>query len=359
MAVFRHLEFDNHEQVAFFREPAANLTAIVAIHNTMRGPALGGCRMYPYPSEDEALHDVLRLSRGMTLKSAISRLPMGGGKAVIIGDPARDKTLELLRAFGRCLERLNGRYIVAEDSGTAMQDIRIMAGETAHVSGIVERPMPEGGIADGDPSPATAWGVYAGMRAAVCMELGCDDFKGLRIGVQGVGAVGSRLAAHLKEAGARVYISDVMPRRVEEVARRHEVTPVAPAEIYELPLDIFSPCGFGAVLNEATVPRLKARIIAGAANNQLAAAVDAARLQARGILYVPDFAINAGGVIDIAGQRAGLDYTESMRQVEGIYDTVTKIIEESRRLGLDTNQVALRMAEANLQVLDGQNKEKE
>jgi leucine dehydrogenase len=183
------------------------------------------------------------------------------------------------------------------------------------------------------------------------MELGRDDFKGLRIGVQGVGAVGSRLARHLKEAGARVYISDVMPRRVKEVARRHEVTAVAPAEIYEQPLDIFSPCGFGAVLNEATIPRLKARIVAGAANNQLAAAADALRLHERGILYVPDFAINAGGVIDIAGQRAGLDYAESMRQVEGIYDTVTEIIEESRRLGLDTNQVALRMAEANLRIL--------
>lgn len=348
MAVFRHSEFDNHEQVAFFREPSANLTAIVAIHNTVRGPALGGCRMYPYPSEDEALHDVLRLSRGMTLKSAISRLPMGGGKSVIIGDPARDKTPELLRAFGRCLECLNGRYIVAEDSGTCVQDIRVMAGETAHVSGIIERPIPGGGFADGDPSPATAWGVYAGIRAAARLALGREDLKGLRIGVQGVGAVGSRLVAHLQEAGAQVYISDVLPRRVDEVARCRGAIPVAAAEIYDLPLDILSPCGFGAVLSDHTIPRLKARIIAGAANNQLAAAADAARLHTRNILYVPDFAINAGGVIDIDGQRAGLGYAESMRQVEGIYDTVTEIVEQSRRLGIDTNQVALRMAEANL-----------
>lgn len=348
MAVFRHSEFDNHEQVAFFREPAANLTAIVAIHNTVRGPALGGCRMYPYSSEDEALHDVLRLSRGMTLKSAISRLPMGGGKSVIIGEPARDKTPELLRAFGRCLERLGGRYIVAEDSGTTVQDIRAMATQTSNVSGIIERPIPGGGTADGDPSPATAWGVYMGMRAAARMELGREDLNGLSVGVQGAGAVGSRLVAHLKDAGAQVYISDVLPQRAQEMARRHSVTPVAPAEIYELPLDIFSPCGFGAVLNEHSIPRLRARIVAGAANNQLAAAVDAARLRERGILYVPDFAINAGGVIDIAGQRAGLSYAESMRQVEGIYDTVTRIVEESRRLGVDTHQVALRMAETNL-----------
>lgn len=350
MAVFMHPEFDNHEQVVFFREPRARLTAIVAIHNTARGPALGGCRMYPYASEDEALHDVLRLSRGMTYKSAISRLPMGGGKAVVIGDPARDKTAVLLQAFGRCLERLGGRYIVAEDSGTTVQDIRVMAGETSYVSGIAERPMPEGGLADGDPSPATAWGVYAGMRAAARLELGRDNLQGLRIGVQGAGAVGSRLVGHLTQAGARVWVSDVMPRRAEETAGRFGATAVAPAEIYELPLDIFAPCGFGAVLNDHSIPLLKARIIAGAANNQLAAAADAARLHQRNILYVPDFAINAGGVIDIAGQRAGLSYPESMRQVEGIYDTVTEIVQQSRRLGIDTNQVALRMAEENLRV---------
>jgi leucine dehydrogenase len=350
MVVFRHPEFDEHEQVAFFREPAAGLTAIIAIHNTARGPALGGCRMYPYPSEDEALHDVLRLSRGMTYKSAISRLPMGGGKSVIIGDPARDKTPALLRAFGRCLERLHGRYIVAEDSGTTVQDIRVMAMETAHVSGVVERPMPAGGLADGDPSPATARGVYAGMRAAARLALGRDSLEGLRVGIQGVGAVGSRLAGHLAEAGARVYLSDVMPQRLEDTARRCAATPVAVDQIYELPLDIFAPCGFGAVLNVGTIARLKARIVAGAANNQLATPSDAARLYERAILYVPDFAINAGGVIDIAGQRVGLDYAESMRQVEGIYDTVMEIIEESRRLGVDTHQVALRMAEANLRV---------
>jgi leucine dehydrogenase len=350
MAVFTHPEFDGHEQVVFFREPAVNLTAIIAVHNTVRGPALGGCRMYPYTSEEEALRDVLRLSRGMTYKSAISRLPMGGGKSVLIGDPARDKTPALLRAFGRCLERLNGRYIVAEDSGTTVEDIRLMASETAYVSGITERPMPEGGIADGDPSPATAWGVYAGMRAAARLEFGRDSLQGLRVGVQGVGAVGSRLVAHLARAGAQVFISDVMQRRVDETARHHAATPVAPADIYELPLDIFAPCGFGAVLNDLTIPRLQARIVAGAANNQLATAEDSVRLHERNIIYVPDFAVNAGGVIDIAGQRAGLDYAASMRQVEGIGDTVTEIIQRSRKLGIDTNQVALRMAEENLKV---------
>lgn len=344
MTVFEHSEFDDHEQVVFFHVPEAGLKAIVAIHNTRRGPALGGCRMYPYPDEAAALTDVLRLSRGMTDKSAIAGLPLGGGKSVIIGDPRHDKHRTLFEAFGRCLERLGGRYIVAEDSGTSVADLRTIGTQTAHIAGTGERPMPDGGTADGDPSPATAYGVFRGIEAAVGRLPGRSGLSGATVAVQGAGSVGRRLVDHLLAADARVWVSDVYADRLAGLPRRGEVTVVEPGAIYDLEVDVFSPCALGAVLNDDTVPRLKARIVAGAANNQLAEPRHGDALHRRGIVYVPDFAINAGGVIDIAGYRAGLSYTESLDQVAGIARIVNDILDRAEAEGRPSHRVAEAMA---------------
>lgn len=348
MSVRNHPEFDHHEEVVFFDEPAAGLKAIVAVHNTRRGPALGGCRMYPYESEDAALNDVLRLSKGMTYKSAISGLPLGGGKSVIIGDPRRDKSRKLFEEFGRCLERLNGRYIVAEDSGTTVQDLRIIATQTSHVSGVGERRTPDGEVADGDPSPATAYGVLMGIQAAVRDGLERGDLRGIGVAVQGVGAVGRRLVRHLCEAGARVVITDVFPERCRAVADEFGLAAVEPDAIYDAEVDIFAPCALGGILNDETIPRLKARIVAGAANNQLLTPDHGDRLHARDIVYAPDFAINAGGVIDIAGYRAGLSYAEGMERVGRIGATVAGILRRARDENRPTHRVAEEMARENL-----------
>lgn len=348
MSARNHPEFDGHEEVVYFDEPSVNLKAIVAIHNTRRGPALGGCRMYPYASADAALNDVLRLSKGMTYKSAISGLPLGGGKSVIIGDPQRDKSPALLEAFGRCLERLNGRYIVAEDSGTTVQDLRIIGTQTRYVSGVGERQAPDGRIADGDPSPATAYGVLMGIQAAVRHCLERRDLRGVGIAVQGVGAVGRRLVRHLSEAGARVVITDVFPERRQAVAAEFGLTAVEPEAIYDADVEVFSPCALGGVLNDETLPRLKARIVAGAANNQLLTPEHGGWLHERKIVYVPDFAINAGGVIDIAGYRADLSYEESMQQVRQIGKTVAEILMRSRAENRPSHQIAWEMARAGL-----------
>lgn len=348
MSVRNHPEFDHHEEVVFFDEPSAGLKAIVAIHNTRRGPALGGCRMYPYESEDAALNDVLRLSKGMTYKSAISGLPLGGGKSVIIGNPRHDKSRELFETFGRCLERLNGRYIVAEDSGTTVQDLRIIATQTPHVSGVGERRTPDGEVADGDPSPATAYGVLRGIQAALRDALDRRELRGIGVAVQGVGAVGRRLVRHLCEAGARVVVTDVFPERRRAVAAEFGLAAVEPDVIFDADVDVFSPCALGGVLNDETIPRLKARVVAGAANNQLLTPDHGDRLHARGIVYVPDFAINAGGVIDIAGYQAGLSYAESLEQVGRIGATVAEILRRARAENRPTHEVAWEMAQENL-----------
>ena len=341
MDVFNHSEFDSHEQLVFFNEPQAGLKAIVAIHNTSRGPALGGCRMYPYATEAAALTDVLRLSKGMRYKSAISGLPLGGGKSIIIGDPRRDKSQVLFEAFGRCLERLGGRYIVAEDSGTTVEDLRIIASQTQHISGIGERSKPDGGVADGDPSPATAFGVFQGITAAAEHVFDANSLTGLTVAVQGVGNVGRRLVAHLVEAGANVVVTDVYPDRVCDVVSAYQVESVEPAAIYSVTADVFAPCALGAVLNDHTISQLRVKIIAGAANNQLGESRHADSIQRRDICYVPDFAVNAGGVIDIAGYLAGLSYTQSMAEVANIYDTVTEVL----RLAGDRRQTTLAVAE--------------
>ncbi|GAB4358977.1 MAG: Glu/Leu/Phe/Val dehydrogenase dimerization domain-containing protein [Gammaproteobacteria bacterium] len=345
MSVFTAKEFDGHEEVVFCHDAASGLRAIIAIHNRNLGPALGGCRMYPYADEADALRDVLRLSRGMTYKSALAGLPLGGGKSVIIGDPFTDKSDALLRAMGRFIDSLGGRYIGAEDSGTTVADLQAMAGETAHVAGIHERRTADGQPRDGDPSPYTAHGVFTGIRSAVRHALGSDSLEGVTVAIQGLGNVGSHLARELHEAGARLVVADPVAARVEAAVERWGARAVALDEIDSAEADVFAPCALGAVINDATVPRLAARIVAGAANNQLDEPRHAEALRARGILYAPDFVINAGGIIDVWYELSGGSEAEEMARIEAIGDTLEAIFNEAEANGQTTVEVAERHAE--------------
>lgn len=346
MSVFSARDFDDHEQVAFFCDAAAGLKAIIAIHNTNRGPSLGGCRMWPYGSDDEALRDVLRLSRGMTYKCAVSNLPLGGGKSVIIGNPRADKTEALLRAMGRAVDRMGGRYIAAEDSGTSVPDMKIMREETPHVSGILEKRTGEGGTRSGDPSPATAHGTFFGIRAAAKFALDRDTLEGLRVAIQGVGSVGFRLARMLHQAGAKLWVTDIYEDQVKRAVDELGATAVAADDIYGLDVDVFAPCALGAVINDITMPQLHARIVAGAANNQLSENRHGTELMERSILYAPDYVINAGGIIDVSYEYGGyFDRDAMVKHVEGIYDTLMEIFRRAKDDGLPTNLVADQVAE--------------
>ncbi len=345
MTVYNHPEFDHHEQLSFCHDPETGLRAIIAIHNTVRGPALGGCRMFPYSTEEAALRDVLRLSRGMTYKSALANLNLGGGKSVIIGSPRQDKTEALLEAMGRFLDQLGGRYIAAEDSGTNVSDLRVMGRRTEHVAGIIERIGFDGDPYDGDPSPATAYGICVGIRAAVRYRLGRDDLEGLQVAIQGLGNVGYRLARHLRGAGARLWVHDVRDELVERAADELGAIPVSGEEILCLPVDVLAPCAMGAVLDDTSIPRLQTRIVAGAANNQLARPDHDRMLWRRGILYAPDFAINAGGIIDISYERNPTDPAVVRRHIEGIGNTLMELFDRSAKEGLPTGVIAERLAE--------------
>jgi len=344
MPVFSHREFDGHEEVAFFADPSVGLRAIIAVHNTNRGASLGGCRMWPYPSDEAALHDVLRLSRGMTYKAAVANLDIGGGKSVIIGDPRSQKTPSLLRAMGRAVERMGGRYIVAEDSGTSVADMRIIAEETQHVGGIVEGHGGDG-LRSGDPSPSTAYGTFTGLKAAVRHHFGHDDLRGLRVAVQGVGSVGHRLAKLLHEAGAVLWVSDLYEDQLHRTVDACAATPVAPNDIYGLDVDVFAPCAMGAVLNDLTIPQLRARIVAGAANNQLSEARHGTALMERDILYAPDYVINAGGIIDVYHERIGFDRDTLLTHIDGIYDNLMEIFSRAEVEERPTFEVADAIAE--------------
>ena len=331
--LFSHPEFDNHEHLSFFCDPETGLKAIVAIHNTSRGPALGGCRMFPYASDEEAVRDVLRLSRGMTYKSALANLDLGGGKSVIIGDPRKQKTEALMEAMGRHLESLGGQYIAAEDSGTSVPDLKIMGRHTGHVAGIASRTGFDGNPSNGDPSPATAYGTFIGLKAAVKHKLGRDNLNGFR------------LARHLKDAGADLWVYDIhednMQRAVDQLGAR----PAAAEDILSLPVDVVAPCAMGAVLNDHSIPQLQARIVAGAANNLLEHPEHDAMLRDRGILYAPDFAINAGGIIDVFYERTGATPETVRAHVETIGDTLTEIFNRSDRSGRPTGEIANELAE--------------
>lgn len=344
MQVFAHPEFDNHETVCFCRDERSGLRALIAVHNTNLGKGLGGCRMWPYRSEDEALTDVLRLSRGMTYKAALAGLPQGGGKSVIIGDPRKDKTPELIRAMGRAVDRLNGAYVVAEDSGTSVADMRLMAEATRHVGGLADAKAQAEGRT-GDPSPATAYGVFIGIRAAVAHQYRRDDLRGLRVAVQGLGNVGYRLCKHLHEAGAQLWVTDIHAPAVERCVRDFGATPVDMDQIAELDVDVFAPCALGAVLNDVSIPRIKAKVVAGAANNQLGRPEHDRALMLRGILYAPDYCINAGGIIDIFYEGPDYDWATVEAHLLRIGTTLSAIFERGQAEGRPTGEIADRMAE--------------
>jgi leucine dehydrogenase len=344
MAVFSQIDFADHEQVVFVSDDKSGLKAIIAVHNSNLGPALGGCRMWPYATEDEAIRDVLRLSRGMTYKSAMANLKLGGGKSVIIGNPRTQKTPELLAAFARALEQLNGRYIAAEDSGTSVEDMKYMTQFTRHVAGIVDKPSEEG-MRSGDPSPATAYGTFIGIKAAVKERLGRDSLEGLRVAVQGVGNVGFDLARQLKEAGAELWVTDIHRDALTLAAKELGATVVAPEAIFGLDVDVFAPCALGAIINDQTLPQLKAKIVAGAANNQLAEPRHGAELFRRGILYAPDYVINAGGIIDVYHERTGFDRAALLAHIEGIADNLMEIFARAREEERPTGEVADAIAE--------------
>jgi leucine dehydrogenase len=345
MAVFSHPEFDQHEHVAYYHDRKSGLKAIIAIHNTNLGPALGGCRMWNYQNDDEALNDVLRLSRGMTYKSAISNLKLGGGKSVIIGDPRVHKTDELLWAMGDFIESLGGRYITAEDSGTKVADIAKIGERTAHISGVVED-LETGG----DPSPTTAYGVFVGLKAAAQYRLGCDSLDGVKVAIQGVGNVGFRLAKHLHDAGAQLFVTDIFGQNVERAVSELGATAVAGDEIYGLDVDVFAPCALGAIVNDESIAQIKAAVIAGAANNQLAKAQHGEILRQREILYAPDYVINAGGIIDAYYQRTGGCRDVLKTHVEGIGDTLVEIFDRAGKEGRSTSEIADVIAEERFSI---------
>ncbi|MBI1807168.1 MAG: Glu/Leu/Phe/Val dehydrogenase [Ignavibacteria bacterium] len=344
MNLFKEIEQKDHEQVIFCSDKRSNLRAIIAIHNTTLGPALGGARMWTYTSDPEALSDALRLSRGMTYKAAVSGLNLGGGKAVIIGDPNKDKTEKLFRTYGRFIEGLAGRYITAEDVGTSVEDMEWVRMETKYVTGL-DRALGGGG----DPSPVTAFGVYHGMKAAMKELTGNDSLQGKKIAVQGSGHVASSLCDHLATEGAKIFITDIYEKKAASVSERTKATYVLPEKIYDVDADIFCPCALGAVLNDDTIPRLKVKIIAGGANNQLAdEGKHGQMLIERGIIYAPDYAINAGGLISVANELEGHTHERAMKQAEGIYDTITKIFAIAKRENIPTYEASNRLAEERI-----------
>jgi leucine dehydrogenase len=342
--MFKHPEYDGHELVAHHQDAKTGLKAIIAVHNTRLGPGLGGCRMWPYASEDEALTDALRLSRGMTYKAALAGLPQGGGKSVILGDPRRDKTSALMRAMGRFVNTLSGRYVVAEDSGTNVADIKSMAQETRYIGGLAD-PQAAAAGRTGDPSPATAYGVFVGIKAAVSSKLKREDLRGVRVAIQGVGSVGYRLARLLHEAGARLWITDIYPLAVERCVEELGAHAVPMESIHALDVDVFSPCAMGAGLNDRTIPQIKAPIVAGAANNQLAKPVHDRTLLERSVLYCPDYVINAGGIIEIHHETHGYDEARARGHLDRIGMTLRSIFERSTAERRPTGEIADQMAE--------------
>ncbi len=342
--IFSAADFSDHERVVYFCDRDSGLRAIVAIHDTTLGPAVGGARMLPYASEDDALSDVLRLSRGMTYKSALAGLPFGGGKAVLLGDPTRDKTPELLRAFARCIDELGGRYIVGEDMNVSVYDVREMQRYTRHVAGLIE-----GEHAGGNPSPFTARGVFMGIRAAVRHRSGRDALDGVRVAVQGVGSVGRALCELLHEAGAQLVVADLDAEAARGVASETGARVVDSATIHAEEVDVFAPCARGGILNDVSIPELRAAIVAGAANNQLAEDRHGQALLERGILYAPDYVINAGGIINGAGEILGhYDREASLAQIDRIGQTLADIFERADATHESTNRIADGMAEERL-----------
>lgn len=332
--------FADHEQILVCRDRESGLRAIIAVHDTMLGPALGGIRMWTYANDEAALTDVLRLSEGMTYKNALAGLDLGGGKTVVLGDPRSDKTPEQFRALGRFIDRLGGSYLAAEDVGTTTEDVEQVATETRYITGL---PVERGG--SGDPSPMTAWGVFRGIRAALAEAGLGDDYAGVRVAVQGAGHVGAAVARHLLEAGAEVTVADIHDDRVAPL-RELGASVAAADEIHQVECEVYSPCALGAVIRPETIGRLRCKVIAGSANNQLADAAMGDELKQRGVVYAPDFAINAGGVINIGDELIGDGYDpqRACRSVERIERTLADVFERARRDGVAPGRAAEQMA---------------
>lgn len=334
MAVFNLRAYDNHEKVVFCRDKESGLSAIICVHSTALGPAVGGCRMWEYNSDEGALIDALRLSRGMSYKNALAGLKMGGGKSVIIGNSKTMKSDALFEAFGRFVNNLNGQYYTAEDVGINPNDMAIVNRETDYVLGLEGK--------SGDPSPVTAYGVYKGMKAAVKHRLGRDSLEGIKVAVQGLGHVGYYLCEHLKSEGAELFVTDINKESVDRVVSNLGATAVDINDIYTQDVDVYAPCALGATINDATIPKLKCSVVAGAANNQLAEDRHGEVLKQKGILYTPDYVTNAGGIINVSFEQNGGVYNKqaALDKVDEIYGTLLEIFEHADREEKTTNVVA-------------------
>ena len=343
MGVFDTIGTETHESVHFGSDPESGLRTIVAIHSTVLGPSLGGTRFYPYASEADALTDVLRLAKGMTYKAACAGLDQGGGKAVIIGDPDLLRSPGLFTAYGRFIDGLAGRYITAEDVGTTVSDMEIVATRTSYVSGL---PIGDGG--SGDPSPATARGVVAAMRAIGHHLWGSPELAGRKVAIKGVGKVGMSLAERLHRSSVELIVADVDDEAAERAAIDFGAKVVAVDDVHTVDCDIFAPCALGADLDEDSIAELGCAAIAGSANNQLATEADAERIAARGILYAPDFVVNAGGIINIAAESGGYDVGRAAAMVDRIFDNLTGILSSAETLGISTETAATRMADERI-----------
>jgi len=343
LGVFEAIASDTHEEVLYGYDPASGLKAIIAIHSTALGPALGGTRFFPYESEDDALRDVLRLAKGMTYKSAAAGLDLGGGKAVIIGDPTQLRSERLLRSFGRLIDSLGGRYVTAEDVGTTVEDMIVIETETKWVTG-----LPEAHGGSGDPSPATARGVLAAMRAASEFLWATDDLADRVVAIQGVGKVGSNLVERLTKAGAKTVIADVDEDSVNEIASAHGSRVIGVEEIFSVECDIFSPCAMGGALTVDTVGSLNCAAVVGSANNQLDSEAQAAQLADREILYVPDFVANAGGIINIANEFHGYDWRRAATAIDRIHDNVARVLAAAIERGINPNIAAVEVAQERI-----------
>jgi leucine dehydrogenase len=346
MELFAAMERDDYEEILFCQDKASGLKAIIAIHDTTLGPALGGTRMWTYATEEEAVIDALRLAKGMTYKNAVAGLNLGGGKTVIIGDPRKDKNEAMFRAFGRYIQGLNGRYITAEDVGTTEEDMDIIHQETDYVTGISSTYG-----SSGNPSPATAFGVYQGMKAAAKAAFGSDSLEGRTVAVQGVGNVAFTLCKYLHEEGARLIVTDINKQAVSRAVEAYGATAVDPGEIIQADCDIYAPCALGATINDESLPLLRAKVVAGAANNQLKEPRHGDALHEMGIVYAPDYVINAGGVINIADELNGYNKERAFKQIAKIYDSITRVLEISQLSGIPAYAAADQLAEERISLL--------
>ncbi len=345
--VLAQMSINNHEQILFCNDNATGLKAIIAIHNTVLGPSLGGTRMWNYNNEMEALNDVLRLSRGMTYKSSVAGLNLGGGKAVIIGDAKKIKNEALLRRFGKFVDSLGGKYITAEDVAMTSRDMEIISMETEYVSG-----LPENMGGSGDPSPVTAYGVYVSMKASAKETWGNDSLAGKKVLVQGIGHVGDSLVGHLTKEGAKVYINDISEERLRAAAAKYKAEVVQADKMFDLDIDIYAPCALGATVNDDTLSKLKCTIICGAANNQLAdEVIHGEAVGKQGILYAPDFVVNAGGIINVYYELEGYNRERAMAHAEKIYDTTFNLFQLAKNEGIPTYMAANRLGEQRIEAI--------